>query len=258
MGFDGSMIVAKWDRPLQILTADEVEGGIPPDPVSWTRNDGWQCYMPDGWFWEIPPPVESIAERTGGPVLGAGIARSDYWMLAFVEGGQLRTVGYGSTEERSATSLLQEMTEQWGNPWPAKAAQSLARWAKPFAEVSRTGLYGALANPQLFAERTVSDLMQLLKLVPDEAEPPWWSQAIPDAVYAIEAAQMLRVLTQLTKPDWVSSQPDIVLTYTEDGVGIWSLQAQDWEIAPHAGGPSLLDALVDLLRRDGWTDRAEA
>ncbi|MFG3602612.1 hypothetical protein [Micromonospora chersina] len=262
MGFDNTFLLARWDHPLTALTAHRRIEGWSDEPVpdlSWSRDDGWQCYAPDGGYYdgELVPPVLDIAAETGGPVLGIGVARSDFYRLSFIEVDELRTVAHGGYSDANPADIRREMVDRWGQHWPNEAAASLTTWAASFgAKVSNVGLWGALATPQVFAEQTVFDVLALLTLVPNPLEQQWWSRDIPDGRYAIHARDVgHRGMWGLKRPDDVWNREDLVLAFTDAGVGAWSLDRRRWESDLSRDLSTGVEGLRENVLRQGWTEQ---
>jgi hypothetical protein len=57
----------------------------------------------------------------------------------------------------------------------------------------------------------------------------WWSRDVPDAVYAIEAGDIYH--PDLMRPMEDYGHRDLVLAFTDSGVGLRSLQESRWEKA---------------------------
>lgn len=276
MGYVASLLLARWDRPLIELAANEQLNGHwdAEEEFSWSRADGWQCYAPNG-FWidfehpggelyvkpahrrqYVAPPVVEIEAEIGGPVLTAG-ATNDYYRLTFIEGDQVRTVARGFLDpDRNEEYHEREMVERWGQDWPAAAAASLKRWAAPFVDVPLAGLTGALSLDQVFTYLCMYDVFRLLTLVPDPDEPPWWAK-IPDAVWAIEPSDATDIRCYVDET--ADSPPNpLVLAYTADGIGIWDTSQRRWL----ADRSTDLDQQLELLRAElqteyGWTPVVE-
>jgi hypothetical protein len=265
VGFDQTFVIAQWDQPLEELTINgrlgDGECQEPDTGISWRRKDGWQCFAPMGGYYdgELVPPVIEIAAETGGPVLGIGVARSDYYELSFVEGGELRKVAYGPYEGRSSKVSRREMIGLWGDPWEVGAARSLSRWAESLADVSWQGLAWIFGIPHLMAEEAMFDLLGMLTLMPDEDDPnhgpdspmrgAWWT-TIPDVVYAIEPGDLARFEPRAPREAW--GQRDLLLGFTASGVGVWSRTQPRWTLTPTRDEQAVLASLSDQLRGMGW------
>lgn len=260
MGFDGTFVLARWDRPLQQLSLNEQLDfdGAMDEEFTWARSDGWQCLAPAGGYYDgkLVPPVEQIQRETGGPVLGMGIARSDHFSFAFVEGGQLRRIACGPYDGESADEISLEMVEHWGvSDWPPLAALSLVRWAEAnVGSVRPAGLYGAISIPQLSAEDSAFDILKLLTLVADPDEKPWWTE-IPMVDYAIEASDLdARELGRLRRPADTWGRRDLALTVGTPGSGVWSLEEERWLAEPSPDHAAALTNLQGLLVQRGWRE----
>jgi hypothetical protein len=267
VAFDNTFLVARWERPLTELAVngrlDPVDMREPDPGLSWTRADGWQCLAPEGAYYdgELVPPVPEVAAETGGPVLGAGVSRSHHYRLSFIEGGELRSIAVGPSEDQRSGVFRREMVERWGEPWRNEAAASLRRWAAPFADASYIAIFGALAIEQVEAQYTLFDLLKLFTLVPDGNDADgtdrgflrdaWWLRDVPDAVYAIEAGNIQHL--DLVRPMGDYRHRELVLAFTDRGVGLWNLQESRWEKAPTADLRATLEDLRGRLRRQGWT-----
>jgi hypothetical protein len=268
VGFNYTFVVAQWDRPLTELSVndqlDPPEWSDPEETLSWSRADGWQCFVPDGAFYDgLIPPVREIADETGGMVLGLSTMQNDHYRLAFIEGGALRSIAYGPYDGTGGELYARQMAAHWGEPWQVAAAASLRRWAQPFTGVSQFALWGALSVPQVFAQDTVFDLFRLLTLVPDggtipvDEDPPdyqlRWAEEIPGAVYAIDN----RCISHhgLTSPDNPWLHRDLALAFTDSGVGVWSQAQSRWHTEPFQDLTRALNAIRQELRLRGWTDR---
>jgi hypothetical protein len=152
VAFDGTFVVARWARPLAELSVNSrlVLSGAPHPELTWARSDGWQCFFPDDFYdGELVPPVLEISQETAGPVLGIGVNRNYHYRLSFVEGGELQTIAEGEYEDESEGDIRREMVQRWGEPWQHGAAESLRRWAQPFAKIPYLGVFGALAVPHV-------------------------------------------------------------------------------------------------------------
>jgi hypothetical protein len=270
VGFDYTFVVAQWDRPLTELRVNErldpPEWSAPDEELSWSRADGWQCFVPEAACYDedvLLPPVREIAGETGGMVLGLTTVQNDHYELAFIEGGALRSIAYGPYDGTSEDVYERQMVVEWGEPWRTAAAASLHRWAEPFPGVSQFALWGALSVPQVFAQHTAFDLLRLLTLVPDEGaveedQDPLniglrWTEEIPGAVYAIDNRSIIHPGLESSGNRWLHR--DLALAFTDSGVGVWSLAGSRWHTEPVRDLTGALDALRQELRRQGWTDR---
>jgi hypothetical protein len=254
MGMHHWFVVAQWDRPL-----GEIVSRYPSEPadwdhdLSWSREDGWQCFAPsviyEDWLLE---QVEQIEGETGGPVLVMEVVDSDSWCVAFIEGGRVRHVGYEPDTYDTFEEFCQEMVDAWGEDWIAGAAGSLQRWARPIVEVSSQSLQLAMAAPWLRVEGALFDLLRLFTLVEHPDEPVWWA-AIPDVDYAVWGQGLY--VPGVAAPEEDARGGDLALTAGPDGFGVWSVERKEWASQPVTNLTAFLAALPELLRELGWTVR---
>jgi hypothetical protein len=258
VGLDNTFVVAQWDRPLTSLAVNnriEPEDVREPDPnLSWTRADGWQCYAPLGGYYDgaLVPPVRDITEETRGLVLGIGVARSDHYRISFLQDGEIQTLANGWYHEYEQSDFEREVVNGWGEPWRVRAAEGLKRWAEPIADVSWLGLFAAIRVPRVFAEATIYDVLRLLTLVPDPNDPPWWHD-IPGADYAVDGNDISDP-TRTSLPRGVIPRHNIVLAFTADGPGVWSMERARWASPPAHDADQLL-TLRRELQRQNWPPR---
>lgn len=255
------MVVARWYRPLAELEVnDQLHIRATDDDLTWERPDGWQCFAPEAFYADGMPPVDEISrEIDGGPVLGALILRSDFYRVSFMMDGRLRTIANGVTLDHPPGSARREMAAHWGHAdWQRYAAVALQRWSRDFAAVPYIALWATMTIHQVFAERTVLDLLSLLGLVADPSRKPWWS-GVPGAVYAIHAVDIEYVLrnakpsrTSFTEPD-----RDPVFACTDTGVGVWSQVSSRWLVQPTMYLRPTLNQLVSHLIAEDWGRRSD-
>lgn len=255
------MLLAQWPRPLRELRAAETLRWVSDkpehqvlDPLSWQRPDGWQCFVPVG-YWKAGPPVTEVAAEVDGLVLGAAVYRSDYYQLQGIYEGKVWTIAAGGLEDQSASQTRRQMIEAWGRPWQAEAARMLVRWAQPIAPLSLVGVFAALTMKRVFREHALFDVFQLLTLVENPEEPPWWEMAeIPQCEYALQPRDIF--FKNLDRPhDSPDDHRDLALAFTPAGAGVWSMQGHDWKVAPTAAFEETMAPFQDLLVEQGWTRR---
>ncbi|ROS30566.1 hypothetical protein [Cellulomonas sp. PhB150] len=261
MSIYATYIVARWDRPLTELRINNaIEHLVVEGPYSWARTDGWQCLVPEEVFYagDVIPPVALIEEETRGPVLGLGVESSSVWHVAFRAGRTVRRVSAGA-ESGYPVELEHAMVQSWGHQnWRMRAAESLAGWAAPFADVSAMGLAAAMEAPHIFAESKLDDLKRLLTLVPDRGH-PWWSfgrattvreSDVPGAIYAVDGFA-LRV------PGWRPPvgefrEPGLAVVRTVEGWRIWDRVRTTWLRDSVAELQTVLLDLAALVAARGW------
>lgn len=256
VGFSSTFVVAKWYRPLQELAVGARLYNTHPDPVSWSREDGWQCYAPESFYdGQFLPPVLDIAAETRGPVLGAGVDDSDTWAMSWIdEQAEMRSVKVGATDDEPSREVAARMRAQWGRPWHHSAYASLAQWGHTHTGADTgLGLWGAMVCSQLFAEKTVFDILALLGLTPDATPEPLWA-GIPDCDYAVDARNVSDLLHQVSPGKGRSDEIDLVLACTKSGWAVWSARDRRMLADPDTSLASIIDKLADIARQRGWRD----
>lgn len=252
------MVVARWSRPLADLAVnDQLRIRAIDAELSWDRPDGWQCFAPEAFYADGVPVEEISREIDGAPVLGMQVMRSDFYRVSFIHGGAHRTIAHGVTLDHPPGSVHREMVGHWGHPdWQRYAAVLLQRWSRDFADVPYIALWSVLSIHQLFAERTVFDLLSLLRLVADPNHEPWWRQ-VPGAAYAIQPTDLRYVLRKAKPPGGRHAQPDRdpVLAVTESGTGIWSPASERWLVRPTIYVRQTLNQMISLLVSADWDRR---
>lgn len=254
-----TLVVARWAQPLTGLRANAALGDVVADATwSWRRADGWQCFSPDGQFYDgrLLPPVEEIERETGGPVLGLGVESSVHWEVGFRLEGRPCWIADGPSERGSADDVADAMVRLWGTDWRRAAASALARWAGPGLEVRPDALEAAMSVPWLFAEDAVADLLRLLTLVPDESAvaAPHLARvqeaSIPGALYAVDAAGLH--LDGISEPADAYGTPGAALVLTALGYGIWDRPTAAWAVRPGLAYDAAESALREHLLERGW------
>lgn len=264
MGFSIAYVIARWDRPLAELSANEALASLDVDEgYSWERADGWQCFAPVDFYGdEAMPPVERIQDEVGGPVLGMYVLSSSEWELGFRLNGELQRFRPHPSEDESDEEHAEEMTRRWGSDWLAGVSSGLVQWASQFTQVDQGAVHAALAAPHLFPEDTLAALQRVLTLVPADDHAWWGDRSAYPSPERIPGARLTISTIALDLPGlhapanrYSDLERQLTLVLMDTGFGVWDHGAGAWARKPNMSLETVLHELAVLLPERGWEAR---